>query len=106
MQAAALGTLARVALARGNGEEALSLATRGIAAARRIASPRDVSILHLARIEALAASGRKAEEAEALADARERILRIAATIDDPALRESYLTRVEANARTMAHGAAG
>jgi tetratricopeptide (TPR) repeat protein len=105
-QAAALGTLARVVLRRGDAAVAFALAEQGIGAASRVGSPRDVSILLLVRVEALAVMGRRADEASALAEARDRILRIAASIDDELLREAYVTRVEANAATLARARRG
>jgi hypothetical protein len=99
-QATALGTLALIGLRRAPAE-AVVLAQQGIDAASRVGSPHDVSILLLARAEALAATGRAAEAASALDEARDRVLRVASSLDDPALREAYLTRVEANARTLA-----
>jgi hypothetical protein len=101
VRAAALGTLALVALRRGQAGEALSLAQRGLDASARVGSPRDVSILLLARAEALTASGRVADGASALGEARDRLLRIAGSFDDPALRASYLTLIGPNARTLA-----
>jgi tetratricopeptide (TPR) repeat protein len=103
-QATALGTLARVALRRGDPSTALELVQRGLAAAARVGSPRDVSVLMLARVDALAAC-RSEEHGRALADARARIERIAGSFDDSALRDAYVTRVEVNARTMS-GAPG
>ena len=98
VRAAALGTLARVALARGDAE--------GVASAARVGSPRDVSTLLLARAEALAALGRTEDAAAARVEAGERILRIAATIDDEGLRASYLRDVEANALTLGRATPG
>jgi tetratricopeptide (TPR) repeat protein len=102
--AAALGTLARVLLRRGDVHEAIAHAERGIEAASRVGSPRDLSILYLAWAEALDAAGRREEATGALERARDRVRGIAASIDDAALRESYLTRVEANALTLARAA--
>jgi hypothetical protein len=103
--AAALGTLARVSLARGDPEAALALATDGLEAAARIGSPRDVSMLLLTRIEALAASGRQAEGAAALDGARRRIERIAASFDEPALAESFVRHIDFNTLTLSRAPA-
>jgi tetratricopeptide (TPR) repeat protein len=99
-QATALGCLALVALRRGQ-PDALTLADRGLDAVRQMGSPRDGSILRLARAEALSSLGRADEARAALREARDRVLRIAATLEaDPDLRRSYLTNIGANARTL------
>jgi hypothetical protein len=54
----------------------------------------------LARAEALHALGRTQDAQSAIRAARERVLSIAATIDDAKVRESYATNVDANARTL------
>lgn len=100
-QAAAMATLARVALRRGRPVDALAFADKGLARASHVASPRDVSILLLARADAMAAAGNHVESVSALREARDRVRRIEASIEDAALRESYTTRVEANALTIA-----
>jgi hypothetical protein len=59
------------------------------------------SLLHLARAEALRALGRTNDANGAITHARDRVLRIAATLDgDPVLRESYLAGITSNARTL------
>jgi hypothetical protein len=64
-----------------------------------------VSLLLLARAEALRLLGRTDEARAALCEARDRVLRVAATFErDPDLREAYLTRIPANARTLELGA--
>ena len=57
------------------------------------------SVVHLARCEALRALGRAAEASAALAEARLRLYRIAATLESP-LRERYLAFAP-NARLLA-----
>jgi hypothetical protein len=58
------------------------------------------SRLHLVRAEALHALDRSDDARAAICQARGRILDIAATLEDPELRESYLTNVAANVRTL------
>ena len=100
-QAGALGALAAVALRRGDPMNALACATRGLEAAMSgVRAPGVESTLHLLRVEALQALGRADDAHAAVREARDRILVIAATLDDPELRSSYLTNVDANARTL------
>jgi hypothetical protein len=100
--ATAHAALASVALQRGQYEDALSSADRGIqAAVSGPIVPSTLSILHLLRAEVLHASGQTDQARLAIQEARDRVHRIAATLDDPALRESYLANVDANARTLA-----
>ena len=96
---AIFGVLARIALKRGQPAEALMLVERGLDAEPGGRSLRDGSILRLARAVALFELGRPADANLAIREARDRILCIAATLDDPS-RLSYLTRIEANARTL------
>jgi hypothetical protein len=101
-----LGVMARVHLARGEHEAALSLAERGCALdLRGAAMPLDGSTLNLARFEALEALGRNDDAREALRSAVDRILGFAAKFDDPDLRETYLSAIEPNARTLSLGRA-
>jgi hypothetical protein len=61
----------------------------------------DLSFLYLMRAEALQALGRTADARTAIRDARDHILRIAATLDgDPELRTSFLTQIDTNERTL------
>jgi hypothetical protein len=100
-QSIALGTLALIALHNGQPAEALTFALRGLEADARTPNPWGGSILRLARAEALCALGRTDDAHAAIREARDRIVRIAATLDDdPALRTSYLTDVVVNARTL------
>jgi eukaryotic-like serine/threonine-protein kinase len=96
--AIALGALARIALYRREPIDALAFADRGLA--KPGGWYRDGSILRLARAEALHALGRREEARVAIGKARDRILRTAATLDDPELRESYVTNIDANERTL------
>jgi tetratricopeptide (TPR) repeat protein len=99
-RAAALGALALVALHRGRWSDALGLAQRGLDLASRGGWLRDGSVLRLARAEALHALGRWDDARAAIREARDRIQRIAATLDQPEQRESFITNVDANARTL------
>ncbi len=97
----ALGALALVALRRGLPERSLDLVENAIAAAAQGTFAVLLSSLHLTRAEALHALGRTNDANEAIRQARERILRIANTLNDhPDLRESFLTAVAANTRTL------
>jgi hypothetical protein len=52
------------------------------------------------RAEALHALGKSEDARAAIGEARDRILRIAATLSDAELHESYMTNITANARTL------
>jgi len=99
-QPTALAALALVAIQRRQPAEALALAERGLAAASRGSWLREGSILRLVRAEALHALGQRCDARAVVAEARERIERIAATLEDPELRSDYLTNIAANARTL------
>jgi tetratricopeptide (TPR) repeat protein len=62
------------------------------------------ALIRLAYTEALLANGKAEAGAESAAVARERLLERAARIRDPRWRESFLTAVPENARTLALGA--
>jgi hypothetical protein len=97
----ALAALALVALHRDQPADALAFAERGLDAAR--SGMRHVwgeSVLQLARAEALYALGSSPDAFTAIRQARDRVLGIAATLE-PDDRTSYLTNVDANARTLA-----
>jgi hypothetical protein len=102
VRAGAFSTQAIVALKRGQGAEALALAERGLEAVSSGTKPLSTeSTLRLIAAEALHALNRTQEAHVAIRAARDRILGIAATLAHrPELRESYLTRIEANARTL------
>ncbi len=100
-EAGALIALAMVALHRGQPSDALAFAERGWkASASGVRWLQSESKLNLVRAEALRTLGRTQDAADAIREARERILGIAATLDDPGLRASYVTKVAANARTL------
>jgi tetratricopeptide (TPR) repeat protein len=58
------------------------------------------SLIRVVFAEALAASGDRPTARAAFREARDRLLRRAAKVADPALRESFLQRVPENARTL------
>jgi eukaryotic-like serine/threonine-protein kinase len=99
IQRIALAALALVDLRRGQFSSALAHAQHGLEAFR-VGWPRDHSILLLAQAEALHALGRREEARAVIREARARVLRTAASLDDRALRACYLTHIEANARTL------
>jgi len=90
--------LARVHLARGRPADALSLDASG--GMDGIVNQSVVSQAFLVAAEARHALGQVDAARSLVRGSRERILRLAATIDDPAVRASYLGNVEANARTL------
>lgn len=99
--AAGIAVLARTAQARGRHREALEYAETGCALDQQgRVYLLDGSKLHLSRFEALLALGDRNAAREALRTARDRVLRIATSFDDPAERDTYLTRIEPNARTL------
>ncbi len=101
-RAHALAVLAVIALHRkGHPADALAFADRGLEVSTTgIQFPTVESMLHVTRAEALHALGRIPDARAALRGARDRILAIAATFDDADLRQSHLTNVDANARTL------
>jgi tetratricopeptide (TPR) repeat protein len=58
------------------------------------------AFMRLVRVEVLDATGHHGDARELLADARDRLRRIAAEIPDEAIRRSYLEQVPENARTI------
>jgi hypothetical protein len=98
-RAAALGALAVLRLRQGAHEQALAHADAGLESASAASWPRDASILRLARAEALWGLGRQKEALAAMGEARDRVLRIASTLDDPSLRASY-SAMEEHRRTL------
>jgi tetratricopeptide (TPR) repeat protein len=101
VRAGALAALAVVELRRGRATEAVQLAEQGLGLAARGGVPFTGSVLYLTRAEALRCVCKTGDSNAAIRDARDRVLRIAATLErDPALRDSFLTRVDANGRTL------
>jgi hypothetical protein len=99
-QPKAFAALASVAMAQSAPADALVLAEQGLAAWSRAGWLRDRSILRLARAEALHGSGRFDDARVAIREARDEVLATAATLDDPHLRTSYLTKIDANASIL------
>jgi hypothetical protein len=99
-QPTALGALALIAFRRCQFIDAVALADRGLGAGARGGWLRDGSILRVVRAEALHALGKREEAHATIREARDRVLRIAATLDGAALSQSYVTHIEANARTL------
>jgi len=96
-----LATKAALRLAQGKPEEALAAAEEGMA--RQAAMKMHdhffrSSFLRLVHIESLDANGRHDEARAALADARDRLLTIAAQITDPGQRKSFFEDVPENRR--------
>lgn len=93
--------LARVSLLRQRAADALGFIER----APDAGWPSNRSTRHLARAEVLHALGRTEDAGAAIAEARARILRIAASLDDSEMRSTYTGNIAVNARTLALAAA-
>jgi hypothetical protein len=101
-QPGVLATRAAARRAAGRLDEALADAE---AAAQKLASQRACAFfrgpfVRLVHAECLAAAGRTADAHRALKDARDRLLAIAASLEDPARRQRFLEEVPENARTL------
>jgi eukaryotic-like serine/threonine-protein kinase len=99
-QIMAFAAMANLELARHRPESALDFIGRGLALSHA-SWPLERTILHLARACATQALGKKDEARAFVRDARDRVVRLAATLDEPALRNLCMTNVDANARTLA-----
>jgi tetratricopeptide (TPR) repeat protein len=97
VQSVAYAALGLVYLARQRPAEGLALIERSPDAG----SPANRSTRYLARAELLRALGRTADAEAAIREARERILRIAGSLHDPEVRQTYKANVGVNARTLA-----
>jgi hypothetical protein len=98
-----LATQSALRLAQGRAEEALAAAEEAVAHSEAMGACgmfRGVFV-RLAHAEALHATGAHDAAARAIADARARLLAIAAKIGDPGYQASFLERVPENARTLA-----
>jgi hypothetical protein len=82
-------------------EVALACAARAVEDASVGGFPWTGSLAHIAYARALHASDRVEQARAAIRVARDRIMRIAATLHDPEFRDSYLSDIEANAQTIA-----
>lgn len=95
-----LAVRAHLELRLGRPAEALELSERGLAAAKSGIFPWTGSLLLVSRARALHGLGRITEAHAAIAEARDNVLRIAATIATPELRESFLSNIDANAQAL------
>jgi tetratricopeptide (TPR) repeat protein len=95
--------LAATLLAQGRADGALELTTaaRDLLAELADAMEEGESVILLVHAEALHATGNHEAARAAIADARDRLLAVAARIDDERLRASFLDAVSENARTLA-----
>jgi eukaryotic-like serine/threonine-protein kinase len=101
LQPAALAALARAVLAQGRAKEALQHARMANELLATIGHVEDYeSLVRLVLAEALAAVGEVEPARAALRAAHQRLLARAAQIANPDWRESFLTRLLDNARTM------
>jgi eukaryotic-like serine/threonine-protein kinase len=104
---AILGTLSELRLAQGRAADALAVAEEALArttAMRGCGMFRGAAI-RLAHAEALHATGDLAAARAAIAEARAHLLAVAARIEDPTYRRSFLEEVPVNARTFARARA-
>ena len=104
MRAGALAALGRSLLALRDPARALASVREAMSLLESLGSAgmgELEAFVRLALVEALVAAGDREEAASALATARERLMVRAARILDHRLRESFLSRVPENARTLA-----
>jgi tetratricopeptide (TPR) repeat protein len=100
-RAYALGHRARVSLARGEPAAALADAREAMTILEAQGGlDEGEAMVRLVHAEALDACGDRAGAAAAIEAARARLEEVAARIGDPVWRDSFLTRVEDNARTI------
>lgn len=99
----ASATLAHVLLAEGRIPAALQTSEEAMTAMEAMGGLQEEGEAYVrwVHIEALCAAGRWCEAREALAQAKQWLQTRAAKITDPALQNSFLTRVQENARIMA-----
>jgi hypothetical protein len=98
----ALGVLARALAARGERGEALARSAEALAILDELGGVAEgETFVRFAYAETLHRCGDATEARRATADARDRLLRSAATIRGDALRESFLRRVVHHAQTLA-----
>src|SRR3954447_4785515 len=100
-RAIALATDATIALRRGRSEEALSAAREASQLLRSHNLFDQLGFIRLAYVESLIACDALAEAREALREASAWLRGSAATIDDEALRHSFLTNIPEHARLAA-----
>jgi ATP/maltotriose-dependent transcriptional regulator MalT len=98
-----LATKAALKLQQGKPDEALAAAEEGLSRQAAMQMHDHFfrgSFLRLVHVESLAANGRHDEARKAVANARDRLLAIAAKIDDPTYQKSFLENVPENRRTL------
>jgi tetratricopeptide (TPR) repeat protein len=101
LQPAALAALARAALAQGRVDEALRHARKAHELLMEIGHVEEYeALVRLVLPEALHAAGLEEDARAALGSARERLLARAEKITNPEWRDSFLTRLHDNARTV------
>ncbi|AKT40051.1 serine/threonine-protein kinase PknK [Chondromyces crocatus] len=101
LRASAVALLSRALLAQGRTAEALLSAREAHAALQELGSLEEgEALVRLAYAEALEATGASSDAASVLATAREHLLSRAAKISDLRWRDSFLTQVPDNARTL------
>jgi ATP/maltotriose-dependent transcriptional regulator MalT len=96
----ALAILARIERTRGKADLALETARQSLDRLETVGTWCNGVATRVACAEILDGAGERAEARRAIAPARDRVVSCAASIDDPALRASYLERVPENARTL------
>jgi hypothetical protein len=100
-RAATLAELARALLAQGRNEEALQSAQEAMSLLDALGSSLFFeSLVRLMNAETKMATGDEAGAHAAIHAARDRLLARAERITDASMRESFLTRVPDNARTL------
>jgi tetratricopeptide (TPR) repeat protein len=101
-KAKALATLADARMAQGRGDEALAAAEEAMRILETLGGvDGEEECIRLAYAEVLHANGREDTAGAAIAVARSRLLDRASRISDASWRESFLTNVSENARTLA-----
>ncbi|HMJ16334.1 MAG TPA: serine/threonine-protein kinase PknK, partial [Polyangiaceae bacterium] len=102
LEAFALATLTRARVALGRIDEALESARAAVALAESGVNIDEYTpLVHSAHAEALNASGQHRAARVAIRIARDGLLETAHRMDDPTLRESFLSRVPENIRILA-----
>jgi tetratricopeptide (TPR) repeat protein len=100
MRARALAMHARIKLATGHPSDALGLAEQADGILQQLGADEGDSLVPLVYAEALQATARQRDAHDTIATARQRLLERADKIRDPRLRESFLSRVSENRRTI------
>jgi tetratricopeptide (TPR) repeat protein len=107
LRAHVLATLARIRLARGRPGEALATAREAMSELEKLGGLEEgEAVVRLVHAESLAAASLDEEAKRAVDEAKDRLLARADKIHDARWRESFLTNVPENARTLALAAEG